>query len=327
MVIESKKRIVLITLVILAFLISGCGQQSGVQVSSPFAGGSQGLVLSFIPGAPPDNIFDDAKFPFGISVMLNNAGEYDIQPNDGYIEIVGISPKDFGLASQANLKQNIPYMLKGAKKNFDGTVIAGEQNVISFDRLNYMPNIVGNYAGFKIRANVCYNYKTSISSQLCVKKNLITNIQTKEICDITGPKFIANSGGPIQAIDLKQYPIGDSKLQIAFTIAQVGGSEDRFYKLNTNCEDITTNLNKDIVHIKMGDINGKRPSCTGLQNPTADSSEGDITLFNGAARPVICSLDTTGVDYVAQVPLNFELSYRYSQFIEKPIMIQDVTLQ
>ncbi len=321
----------LISLALVTFLTACASQQKQTQTgpsATPFIGGTNALSASFLPGAPPDYIFDKGQYPFGISVHLENLGEHDVGPADGYVEIVGINPKDFGLNTQADLRKEFTDILTGAKKNFAGDVIEGGRTIVSFGDttpLNYKPDITGNF-DMTLRANLCYDYKTIASSKLCVKRDLLTNIQTKEICDVQGDKLVVNSGAPIQIISMSQNPIGNNKIQVNFVVAHVGAQNDRFFKKDTVCDDKTTNLNKDIVYVNIvSDINGNKAKCSGLQQVNADGNAGYITLFNGAPRNVVCTFDVSGIDFVAQIPLLVELEYRYFQFIEVPVIIQDVT--
>ncbi|HLC66747.1 MAG TPA: hypothetical protein VJK52_03860 [Candidatus Nanoarchaeia archaeon] len=320
----------LLGILAMTFFLLSCGQtgEKGIGPSAtPFIGGTNALSASFTPGAPPDYIFDRGGFPFGISLNIQNLGEDDVNPGDGYVEIIGVNPRDFGLASQADLRRDFVDPLLGARKNFAGDVIEGGRTVMSFGDivpLNYQPDLTGNFP-LTLRANLCYNYKTIASSQVCVKRDLLTNIDTKEICEITGDKLISNSGGPLQVISLSEAPVGDNKIQVNFIVAHVGAQNDRFYRKDTSCDDRTTNANKDVVFVNMvSDINGARAQCSGLQNPAPDRSSGFITLFNGAPRNVVCTFDTATVDFVSQMPVLIELEYRYSQFIEKPLIVQDV---
>jgi len=40
---------------------------------------------------------------------------------------------------------------------------------------------------------------------------------------------------------------------------------------------------------------------------------------------VVCTIDVSNVEGVYEIPLGVELSYRYYQFIEKTILIKDVS--
>src|SRR3989344_3940959 len=324
---RNMQRKFLLGILAMTFFLLSCGQtgEKGIGPSAtPFIGGTNALSASFTPGAPPDYIFDKGGFPFGVSINVQNLGEHDVNPGDGYIEILGINPRDFGLASQADLRKQFVDTLQGAKNNFAGDVNEGGRTVVSFGDttpLNYQPDITGNF-GITLRANLCYNYKTIASSQICVKRDLLTNIDTKEICAISGDKLVSNSGGPVQVISLSEAPVGDNKIQMNFIVAHVGAQDDRFYKKDTACDDRTTNVNKDIVFVNVvSDINGVRAQCSGLQSASADHSSGYITLFNGAPRNVVCTFDTSSVDFVSQMPALVELEYRYSQFIERPLVI------
>ena len=144
---------------------------------------------------------------------------------------------------------------------------------------------------------------------------------SKAICEVGGDKDVANSGSPIQITSFKENPIGSNKLQFTFVVEKVGEINDRFFKLGTDCLDTATNINKNIVHVKMASgIGGVIPTCSGF----SAGSEGDINLYSGSPRTVTCTVDTTNVQGEFEDFLNIELSYRYMQFIEKPVLIKDV---
>lgn len=324
------RRIILTILALLLIVIAtGCEQQSGNNVgpsSTPFIGGVEGLVMEFVQGNPPDYVFDNGNFPFYVSIRVDNLGEHDVVANEGYLEITGINAKDFNLGSQAELRQNIPQTIKGVVKNFQGTVIVGDTSILEFGEMNYLPNIRGNFDGPRIRANLCYNYETEATTYICLKRDLLTNIDTKEICDLSGLKPVFNSGAPIQITEVQEDPLGSDKIQLVFTVEHVGTPNDRFYKLDTECDDRQTNRDKDLVWFEVvSDINGATASCTGMREFNADKSGGYVELYNGEPRQVICQFDMSNVDGIYEELVTVRLKYRYSQFIEKTILVKDVS--
>jgi len=320
----NKKMIIL--LVSILFVMGCTGQSKDIGPSqTKYIGGTTALIASFIDGAPPEEIFDAGGMPFSIVIKLENVGEYDVQDTDGYVEIIGINPIDFNKPSQADLTKDIP-VIKGARKNFESTVIPGDQVVVEFVDLNYLPNVAGNFLGARVRANLCYNYETRASANVCIKRDILQNIRTKEICELSGEKFVANSGGPIQLTSVREEPLGSEKIQISFVVDDVGDANDRFYKMDTDCDDLPTNIDRDVVYVEiLSDINGVVPSCNGLRDPNPTNSAGYVTLYDGEPRRVICQVDVSGIDSVFLDEFEVKLRYRYSQFIEKPVLIKDVT--
>lgn len=318
---------------ILALLVvSGCqGKGNAVDTTVPFIGGSKGLVADFVSGAPPDFVFDNGNYPFGISVRLENVGESGIAPEEGYVEIVGINPTDFGLASQADLRRDFPALIEGARKNFDGTVIPGGQALVEFGELRYLPDLHGN-TDARIRANICYNYRTQTSTKICVKGNLLRDVAGEDVCVVNEQKNPQNSGGPIHISELREAPIGTDKIQLTFTISHASdeqGTQGNFYAISSSrCDNTITNSQKNVVFVNVkSDINGRMPRCDGLEMPSPDRASGYVRLFDGNPRIVTCALDISGIESTFEDLFEVDLEYKYEQFIEKRVEIRDVSTQ
>ena len=244
------RKIYLILLVLILFII-GCsgGSQSSANVGpdrTPFRGGDIGLSMEFLDGSPPDEIFDNKNYPFGIVVQLENLGEDEVEVGDGFIRVTGINPVDFGLSGQSDLERPIPAM-EGVKKNFDGTIVDGDQDNVEFPGLNYQLDLPGNILQPRIRAEACYNYKTRTATLICIKPDLLAKTETKEVCDIAEDKEAQNSGGPLQITEFTQQAISSDKIQVSFVVSHVGAPNDRFFKLGTDCDDRVTNVDKEKV--------------------------------------------------------------------------------
>jgi hypothetical protein len=321
------KKTILMSLILIGLLfLAGCGEkESDVgPATTPFVGGSNALSMEFVEGAPPSEIFDNAQFPFSINLKIENLGEHEVKTEDGYIEITGVEASEFGLGSQSDLRQNIPFDIRNVVKNFQGTVLVGDTIISEFNDLNFQRNIRGNWDGPRIRANLCYNYKTEVSTSVCLKRDMLTNIDTKEICEISGDKKVFNSGAPIQITKVTQAPLGSNKIQVQFVIEHVGSPNDRFYKKDTECDDKATNTDKNKVFLNIiEDINGNYAECSGLEESTGNS--GYVTLHAGRPRTVICSFEIGDVQGVFEKQITASLEYRYYQFIEKRILVKDVT--
>ena len=319
---------------LLAVIISSCsGDKDKPSSDSPFVGGDRGLVMSFVDGAPPPEIYDANQFLFDIAVKLSNEGETDVRPEDGYIQIIGINPADFG-TTQENLKKPIPALLKRARKNFEGTVLLGDIAIAEFSQLKYIPDVVGNFNGPIIRANACYNYATRASSKVCVKPDLLSNIDNQEIWALSGNKVVSNSGGPLHITSVTQQPLGGSKIQVQFVIEHTGGANERFFKPNTDCLDRPTNPDRDVVFVEiLSDVAGVIAQCSGFNSATGTGTGGGnpspnagfVKLFDGAPRTILCSFDIANVQSEFEELLEIGLRYRYYQYIETPILVRDVT--
>ena len=323
---DIKKILTILTIMSLIFLF-GCGEEKvTTREATPFIGGANGLSMSFISGLPPDYIFDNSQFPFGIGVQIKNVGEDAVDTDEAYVEIVGINPKDFGLGSQADLKEFIPDDLTAARKNFDGTILQGGQTAVTFDELKYVPDIKGNTMA-TIRANLCYNYKTETSTKICIKPKLLETVEDETICVVNEEKDAQNSGGPVHITSFKEAPIGQNKIQLNFVVSHVGEANGKIFKLTApDCKDEIGNVDRNKVFVRVtSDVDARKASCQGLEEASQDNSAGYITLYDGAPRTVTCTLDTTGIESTFEDLFTVDLEYKYMQYIEKQIDIRDVT--
>ncbi len=313
--------------ILVLFAVSGCqGKGAAVDTTIPFIGGSNGLLAEFVSGAPPDFVFDNGNYPFGISVRLENVGESGVAAEEGYVEIVGINPTDFGLAGQADLRRNFPAPIEGARKNFDGTVIPGSQALVEFGELRYLPDLHGN-TDARVRANICYNYRTQTSTKICVKGDLLRDISGEDVCVVNEQKSPQNSGGPLHIIELLEAPVGTDKIQLTFKIAHTGEDQGNFYAISASrCDNAITNPQKNVVFVDVkSDINGRMPRCDGLEMPSPDRASGYVRLFDGQLRIITCTLDISGIESTFEDLFEVDLEYKYEQSIEKRLEIRDVS--
>ncbi|MFT4343157.1 MAG: hypothetical protein ACMXYE_00245 [Candidatus Woesearchaeota archaeon] len=325
--IMNYKILTLITITFVGVILAGCGAGEGGTGPSrtPFAGGANGLSLSFMEGAPPNEVFDAGNFPFSINVRVENLGEHTVGQNDGYIEITGINPEDFGKRTDEML-QEFPQDIRGVVKNHEGTVIIGETVTVDFQNLNYERNLRGNWDGPRIRANACYNYETEASTAVCLKQDMLANINSRDICSVSGQKPVYNSGAPIHISKVEQTPVSANRIQVQFEIRHVGSANDRIYRYDTECDDRPTNNDKNKVFFEIPEpINGNYAECSGLEEGASGTNAGFVTLPNREPRVVICAFDVGEIRGGYEQQVTAHLRYRYSQFIERNILIRDVT--
>jgi len=318
------KKWYLLLMVFLLVFVAGCDESNKSSLGfSPYVGGNRGISLEFISGAPPDVIFDNGQYPFSVSVKINNQGEHDIEQDAGFLEIRGISPEEFGVTS-ANLRQPIPE-IRGTRKSSDGSVLEGQMDVVTFDDLKYVQNIIGNIPINNFRVRACYDYSTKASSQLCIKEGMVDGMKGNEVCMVNEEKRVVNSGAPIQVSNLRSTSKGKSGIQISFDIVHLGAQGNRWFPAgDPTCDDRLTNQNQYKVKVDVGSIINERypAQCSG--GTFNGGSSGEVTLFNGESIKVICSFEIGEQTSDFETRLNIELSYRYLQHIEKGITIKDL---
>ncbi len=320
-----KKIYLAFALAIFLFVFGGCtnNNQNAGPDFAPFDGGTEGISIKFQEGLPPNQIYDNGKFPFSVGIELENKGEYDFSPSNdfGELELLGFNPEYFG---SPKTKQVIDFELKGKKKNFEGTVLNGGKEYITFEDFNYNLDIQGNDL-LKIRAKFCYDYETKTHTKVCIKENTFEDsTENDELCKINEIKSPKNSGAPVHVSTLSELPMGQNKIQVLFTISHVGTGT--IYKLGTTCDDSVTNTDKNKVYAKVSLPDGTDAAikCPQLSGNTA-KTEGFVTLYDGEPTTVTCTIETPTGNKIYEPILYITLDYLYGQYVDKQVEVKDVS--
>lgn len=316
------KKIILMLVAFSLLVLSGCdGGETTTSGYSPFIGGSEGLDMEFVTGAPPDEIFDNGKSSLPISVNLENVGEFDIEKGSGFVEVRGISADEFGV-SGSELKKSIP-AIQGARKSADGSAQNGLAEVVTFSGLSYQQDLAGDLPINNLRVRACYDYETKASAQLCLKPGGVDGLKDDEICMISETKTVANSASPIHVENLKEFPRGKEGIMISFDIVHQGPANYKWFSTGDDvCDDSLNNEDLYALEVEVDPIvnNRYRADCARLDN----SDRGEIILTRGAPQTVVCTFDIGEQDVEFETPVSVKLKYRYSQYIEKQILVKDL---
>lgn len=320
-----RKTAFIITLLLVLFFIAGCkgGSKSSPGFFEPFAGGMEGISIKFQEGLPPNQIYDNGKFPFSVGLEIENRGEYNFESasNFGKIKLSGFHPEYFG---NPVTKKEINFDLAGRKKNFEGTILDGTKEYMTFEDFNYKLDIQGNDF-LTIRAEICYDYQTKTHTKICIKENTFDN-KNDDLCKVNEMKNPKNSGAPVHVSALTEIPMGKNKIQVLFTVSHVGSGQ--IYKKNTICDNSITNTDKNKVYAKVGLPEGSNAkiNCPQLIAGTGgQKTEGFITLYDGEPVTVTCTIETPDGNNVYEPVLYITLDYLYGQTLDKKIEILDVS--
>lgn len=315
----------LIAILALALLLAGCesGPQ-GPDMGTPFIGGNAAMNMYLMNGLPPPTIYDGGTQPFAMGVVLENVGEVDIGPGTDnpflQIRLEGFLPSIFGI-TDADLIKTPGVQIRGAKKNFDGTMLPGEVYNELFQPLNYMPETWGN-TELIYSIVACYDYTNYATTMLCMKDSVLENVQDSDICTLTGEKMVHNSGGPIHITKSWQNPMDANKIQVNFEVSHVGSGEFYGRESGETCSVLVTNSNKFKIHMKVSTFDtNANIVCYRL----GGGSEGDLTMYQGSSQMVTCIIEgSQSAARIYQEVVNIEMTYRYGEFIRDTLIVQAV---
>ncbi len=300
-------------LVLAVIFIAACQpSQQTPSTSTPFIGGTNGLLINFAPNAPPAEVVDGNRFPFSVIVSIENAGEYDVPANKVDIRLTGLYPPDFGQPA-GELRRAPSDALMGVKKDSEGNKIPGTTTQAEFANLNYQGRLQGNLQ-LPLRIEACYNYGTKVSAVYCMRKNLLATAAGP--CKVNEPKTAYNSGAPIQVVSFTESVSGTNSVLFNFKIAQKGNGN--VFLRDTQCAPLLQNENKVHVTVDSG-LPGLQ--CQGLQEKGADGRSGLARLTNGEAT-FTCTQPTTNVDAVKEISV--QLNYDYLESKSTQLLVKHV---
>lgn len=298
---RKTHQLIPIITILLITIISGCSSSSTQKSdfsNDKYFTGNQGIVLSFLPDAPPIKLFkgDDLV----VMVQYYNKGATDV--NGGTIYLTGYDTKYITLSpSQININA-----VGKSINNPDGNIPYIETSKSNSIR---MPEDTDSFRQ-KIQATACYKYKTTASAEICIAPNSYITLQNP-VCEVKPTIGLAGGqGGPVAVTKVEQEIMGN-RVQFKIFFQNVGGGTVMDQYAISNCHtslEITDADKVDIVRVSFSD---KTLTCQ-PDNP--------IMLQNGQGF-VYCyySGDIGKSAYITQ--LKVELEYGYRSSIEKEITI------
>ncbi|MBW3004211.1 hypothetical protein KY310_00050 [Candidatus Woesearchaeota archaeon] len=305
------KKSIFAMIAILVFLMGCTGGGEQIEITSPFIGGTTGVVADFVDLRT--QIFDGGRDPFDIVIKLENMGETEVAKESVKVKLSGINPAEFNkLEEELTASPNDDLTAK--MKDVAGNIIPGAPVFIEFKELNHVSPITGGQIDLPLRADVCYLYSTKAVSKICVRENIL-NPAAEGICEITGSKPLFNSGAPIQFADFKESARSRDKVGFSFEIRNAGTGD--IYGKNTLCSK-DERKNKDAVFLRV-DSNLPGLSCTGLESK-GRTAEGYVTLFGGTKIVTCTQTVATRTDYEQLVTL--EAEYDYEEFKQTTIKVK-----
>ena len=289
--------------------VSGCIGGEEEKEETFFVGGSSGLELSLVGGAPPDKIYQNN--PFNIELMLENKGEADIRAED--VTIVFNNAGVLGINAVQTNKEDITKRLK-----VEDDFIKGGHEFIMWNDARY----TGSISPLPISIEACYPYATQGIASLC-----ITQGRESSICETIGARETESSGAPVKITSVEQLPgtyMSGSKNFIANVEIRFKntGSGEIYSTKSTSCTTKTSAL-KDIAileEIKIGSKTISRDDSA--KNQIEDACGTDEILFDseGVGR-LRCNLPIHNIvgDYTERMTI--KLSYLHVQTLNEQIEV------
>lgn len=177
-----KKYFIQTIIIILALLvINGCSNQTNN--SKIIHTGTKGLVIEKLPGTPT-TIYEGESFSLG--VFLKNQGSEDITRgilrvnfDDYFMELNKIDSKE-GISKEVKLKG----------KSIENP--AGDSDYLEYVFNSKPLGVIRDSVNVKINFNTCYDYKTDLTTEVCIDTRSRTSDQRTFACK--AKTFTSNTG-------------------------------------------------------------------------------------------------------------------------------------
>jgi hypothetical protein len=309
-------KVFMILLFLGILFLSGCNLKAkGGDIYTNYHTGKEGLVLEFVPQAPPFLMYDGETFQ--IHATLSNKGAFTLNGS---------------LASKIDLKYDSQQssIIKNLENNNYLSQLEGKGYVYpdgNYDTImlgrGTTNEIKGNFETSKtsLFAEVCYPYKTEFVKQVCVDTDIGDRGLRKQVCSAETMTFSDGQGAPvaITKIEPKMIPYGNFvEPQFTITVENVAKGIAKEWKLQSE-GDLSVcsgdaRLNVLTMNAKMS---GEDLIC-----------EPKEIILKGGVGTATCRFDTNEITLSTSnflTTLEIELQYTYSQMYSKPFTVQRKT--
>lgn len=288
--IKKIKNLILLSLLALVLVVSGCssgtdskGSNFGTG-SSTGGSGNSGIELSFANGNPPSEMFKGQPYTFAF--VIKNFQEHEI--NDLEIRTKGF---DRGYVSGLAESYSVNTLPKASTQIgpglFSGLIVQG----VTVD------GFTGNF-NFNPEFDMCYSAKTNFREQICVPS-------TSNTCDVDVSKS-QYSNGPVN-VKVNHINALGSTIRIDFEVSNSGKGN-----VVNSCFSSQEYASSYQVKATLGTANG---NCM-----PAGTNE---FLIAGNKGSFYCEFQrTSDSSYASQ--LSVELDYIYQQTLKKQISVRDL---
>lgn len=310
---NMDKRGVLLFLVIFFVVMFGCTRGPRIEdVEEEYRRGTRGLVMDFLPNAPPDTLYDGDKI--SVIVELKNEGAYPTSESfNGKLEITGFDESAFQYGAWDGGNIISPDLEGRSQNNPEG----------GYDTKEYKATVRVPMGGEKYEPTIivhsCYMYKTIASPMVCIDPEPYEVVQERKVCEIRDVSLGSGQGGPV-AVTRVEEQVSTDKIHFRIHVSNVGGGtvirESAYgYGYNDRCP-----LNLDFDDLDKVSVLADLAYAGAAECSPSGTSTDPVRLVNGKGV-IRCSFDKPKAKSAFTTPLKIELSYAYSSTISKRLKI------
>ncbi len=270
--------------------------------------GTQGVEIRTMPNQPPTTIYDENELVALVDVR--NRGNYDLLPQDCFIQITGPDPNIVGpsLTVPRSCAENLGVLEGKSVYNTEG-----DFNQIEFRSSNVLlPQGVFEYNP-TLKFVSCYHYHTTANPQVCIDPLFYQVTPEQKACDFR--KSIITGGG-------QGAPVGVGYVGVEMT----GGRAIFDININNLGGGTVLSPHADIRSCADGTFDRTEvdrvaytTQLSGANLVDCNPKDGLVRLNNGQGK-IRCTFNIPG-SFAYETPLLIDLDYGYIKSYSQPIKI------
>lgn len=296
------KRVILVSLLIAVFVLSGCtGGSTQRESNIDYRTGSQGLELQFLQGNPPTRMYEGDKL--ALTVEYTNKGAFGITNGRLYLSgydrqyVTLIPDRVENIVAEGKSQFNPLGQISNVATFTDERVGLPEGGQMTVDSLKQT---------FKVTA--CYKYRTIAVAQICIDPDPFSVAPEEKVC-ITHDVSMGTQGAPV-AVTSAEEDVSRDRVQFKIHVSNVGSGTVIAPDSSINeCHIRLERDDIDMVKIKAR-FSDKELKC-----------QPELIRLTGGSGFSFCSYQGALGNEAYQTLLNVELDYGYRNSIQKDVEI------
>ncbi len=327
--------------IFLFFLFTSCTKEEGkITTVADLRHGTQGLVFSFLPGNPPDAMYESKEGSsdgtFSVLSMVENKGVSNIEHGyltlnyeKNYLSLVSDSWRFQDKIISPTNEVTIPFSLKG--KSLDNP--SGDTATVGVLLKTKEIESLSEFRQSLLSLTACYDYATQITIPVCIDTDPYNIKKITKPCSIQDVSFV-DQGAPVAITNAKFSMLPSGKdaavLEVILSIANKGTGLV-VNVLNSKDKQLQYD-NLALACSSAGQTGDKVKNLFNVVGLDLKLSLDSENKFECSPLPILLEHGTQDVRciYKGNVPkgntystvLNAKLSYGYSETISKEMKIE-----
>jgi hypothetical protein len=308
-----RVKVLLIILILLSVTIScSTSRNSGAETTfQDYHKGSQGLVMRFLPDAPPARIFHSDPSAFNVNVEIQNHGTHTVRASDLKLTLTGFDRAIVPVSAQPNNPGALILDRKSALLPEGGLDIAQWRAPGTI----FLPDNTDLYSP-TLQVQACYRYQTQAAPVVCIDPDPYTAVKELKVCSVTDVAVSGGQGAPVAVTRVEPTifaPDSGRIAQFKIYIQNVGAGQ-------VLASDFGTLSRCEQRNLRYEDQN-KVSIAANIGSRTLECRPQIVNLAQGRGGFTFCTLRGITADAAYTTPLEVTLDYNYRDSITKSIQI------